>query len=103
MTLPKWAARRDDIEPLIVAALRRGGWGVLRLNAGGVPDILCGRGKHLFLAEVVGEAKAKKYRKTDGLTPAQEKFHAAWPGIIYKLRSVDEALLVAKKLMREAR
>ena len=39
MSLLRYAARRDDIEPLIVSALRAAGWGVLRLSAGGVPDL----------------------------------------------------------------
>lgn len=92
MPLPQYAAARDANEPDIVEALETVGASVQRLSDRGVPDLLvCFRGA-LFLLEVIGDAKAKKYRKTGGLTPDQVAWHERWPGRVALVRTTDEAL-----------
>lgn len=102
MTLPRYAARRDENEPEIVEALQAAGWAVHRTNAPGFPDLVCARGRRIVLIEVIGDQKAKKYRKSAGLTPAQVAFHRSWPGVIHKVRSPAEALQVVGALGRDS-
>jgi hypothetical protein len=96
VALPRYAARRDENEPEIVDALRAAGWGVHRVSDAGFPDLVASRGKRVLLIEVVGDEKSKKFRKSQGLTPVQQEFHREWPGVIHIVRTVDEALAVAK-------
>ncbi len=90
MSIPKFAARRDENEPEIIEALRAAGWSVQQINEPGFPDLVVARGQRVFLMEVIGDAKAKKY--PHGLTPTQVQFHRAWQGMIHLVRSVDDAL-----------
>ena len=69
------AARRDANEPEIIAALTALGAHVEQLSQDGVPDLLISYRRRLYLMEVIGPAKAKRYRATGGLTPAQVKWH----------------------------
>lgn len=90
------AARRDDNEAIIIAALEAAGCSVVRLSAKGVPDLLIGRRGRTFLIEVIGNAKAAKYRSTGGLTPDQVTFRASWRGQWATARTVAEALEAIK-------
>jgi len=84
--IPRYAARRDDLEREIVDALRACGWTVHQIGARGFPDLLLSKGKRLVLMEVKSA--------TGKLTPAQEAFHGKHPGTIYIVRSVEDALAV---------
>ena len=90
------ASRRDENERDIIEALSASGWGVHQINATGFPDLVIAKGKRTLLVEVIGPAKAAKYRRTGGLTPAQVRFHALWPGVIHKVYSVAEALQLVR-------
>lgn len=89
------AARRDENEPEIVGALEGIGVAVQRLNAPGVPDLLCYYRGRYFLVEVIAPEKAKRHRRTDGLTRAQVEWHGRWPGPVHKVRSRAQAIEVA--------
>lgn len=95
MGIPKYAAKRDENEPEIVQVFEAHGWTVHRINDKGFPDLVCGRNEKIRLVEVLGPGKLKNYRRTGGLTPAQVLFHEWWPGTIYKVRNVEEAMAVA--------
>ena len=72
------AARRDANEPEIIAALTALGAHVEQLSQDGVPDLLISYRRRLYLMEVIGPAKAKRYRATGGLTPAQVRWHVRY-------------------------
>lgn len=90
------AAKVDANHAAIVRALSDVGCGVVDLSAvgGGVPDLLvhppgyphCER---MVLLEIKDGSKPPSARK---LTPAQEKFHAGWKGLLRVVTTVDEAL-----------
>jgi len=82
------AARVDENQGEIVAALRRAGCSVLSLApiGKGAPDILAGyRGKNVLL-----EVKRPKGKLND----QQKEFRDQWRGDLCVVRSVDEALMV---------
>ncbi|MHB1516666.1 MAG: hypothetical protein ACYCVY_13425 [Acidiferrobacteraceae bacterium] len=83
------AARIDDNQEAIVAALRKCGCRVLSLApmGQGVPDLLVAHGTRMMLAEVKNGAKPKCRQK---LTKSQEEFHGVWGLNIVVIRSVDE-------------
>ena len=85
------AAKTDENQAEIVAALRLVGWSVLPLHAvgKGCPDLLVAKGEQTFLMEVKDGAKPPSARK---LTPDQVEFHAAWRGRIVVVCSVREAM-----------
>jgi len=84
------AARRDDNEKEIVAAMREAGAYVKAINDEGLFDLLVSyRGKTLLI-EVKDGAKPPSARR---LTEAEQKFHDEWPGSdLYIINSVEEAL-----------
>lgn len=87
----RYAAKVDDNQAEIVAALRKAGASVQSLAAvgKGVPDLLvCFRTK-LHLIEVKDGAKVPSARL---LTGDQLAWHAKWTGPITIVNSVDEAL-----------
>ena len=92
----RYASRRDENERPIIDSLKAAGWGVHQVDATGFPDLVVSRGCRTFLIEVIGDAKAAKYRKTNGLTPAQVTFHRGWPGTIHLARSAEEALAIVR-------
>lgn len=55
----------------------------------GVPDLLVGYCGKNYLVEVKDGEKPPSQRK---LTPAQQKFHAAWLGSVRIVESVDQAI-----------
>lgn len=90
----RYAARADRNQPEIVAALRAAGVCVQPLHTigRGIPDLLCSFRGRTFLVEVKDPTKPKSDRQ---LTVAQKKWHAEWPGEIFVVESVDEALAAA--------
>jgi Holliday junction resolvase len=95
VSLPSCAAKRDAVEPDIIATLQRAGWYVCPLSGKGIPDLLAGpKGGPVLLIECkTGNA---------ALTPDQVKWHkdhAGWPIHIVRtgaqasklVRMVDEA------------
>ena len=87
------ASRRDENEAAIVAALEAAGCSVERISAKGIPDLLVGRHGQTWIIEVIGPAKAAKYRTTGGLTPDQVAFRARWRGQWATARTSVEALV----------
>lgn len=85
------AAKVDDNQASIVAALRTVGCSVLPLHAvgQGCPDLLVARAGDMVLIEVKDGAKPPSARK---LTPDQVEFHASWRGRIVVVTSIREAL-----------
>lgn len=86
------AAKTDENQGEIVAALRLVGCSVLPLHAvgKGCPDLLVTDvNKSTFLMEVKDGAKSPSRRQ---LTPDQVEFHASWRGRIVVVTSVREAL-----------
>ncbi|HEU4431092.1 MAG TPA: hypothetical protein VFT98_20205 [Myxococcota bacterium] len=79
------AARRDNAEPAIVAALVRLGCHVLPISSPGAPDLLVGWRSRTYLLEVkTGRGKR---------TPLQEQLAGLWNGgPLVLVRTVDEAL-----------
>jgi len=79
-------SRRDDNENEIVKALERVGASVYRLDAMGIPDLLVGFRRQMFLLEVKGE-KGK-------LTKKQIEFRQTWRGPVPAIaRTVNQALI----------
>lgn len=85
------AAKVDDNQAEIVAALRRAGCSVCSL-AGvgrGCPDLAVGlRGRTYMLEIKDGRKPPSKQR----LTPDEQAWHDAWRGHVAVVSSVDEAL-----------
>lgn len=80
------AAKRDNNEGEIVAALEAVGCVVHRLSQAGIPDLLVGRNGVNYLLEV------KEHRGQ--LTDDQEAFFEEWNGNAYVVRCVEDALEV---------
>lgn len=90
----RYAARADRNQPEIVAALRKAGVSVQPLHTigRGIPDLLCSFAGRTFLIEIKDPTKPKSDRQ---LTAAQRKWHAEWPGEIYVVETIEEALVAA--------
>lgn len=88
-------AKRDKNEQKIVNYLRRCGASVCYLDAPGVPDLAVGyKGKN-DLWEIKG--------KHGKLTPPQEDFFETWMGSCKVIRTVHEAKLALKGLVKMPR
>lgn len=87
------AARIDDNQPAIVAALRRAGASVQHLHkvGEGCPDILVGHAGRNLALELKDGRKPPSDRR---LTPAEQEWHAAWRGQVATVYSIDDALRV---------
>ncbi|HZJ65905.1 MAG TPA: hypothetical protein VFD36_20500 [Kofleriaceae bacterium] len=83
----RYAARRDDNEPEIVRALQQVGASVYRLDECGIPDLLVGWCRKMFLLEV------KSPKGT--LTKAQRDFRDSWKGPRALIARTPEAALIA--------
>ncbi len=85
------AAKVDDNQSEIVAALRGAGCSVMPLHAvgKGCPYILVGFRNANFLLEIKDGNKPPSARK---LTPPQERFHSTWNGQVTIVTSAEEAL-----------
>lgn len=85
------AARVDENQPEIVAALRLAGVCVQPLHAvgDGCPDLLCGyRGRNILIEIKNPEADPCKRR----LTPDQVDWHAHWLGEVHVVLTAEEAI-----------
>ena len=88
------AARRDDNEKEIVAALREAGAYVKVINDEGTFDLLCWYNGRTLLLEIKDGTKPPSARR---LTDAEQKFHDEWPGDnLHIINSVQEALDLLK-------
>jgi hypothetical protein len=87
--MPRYAARVDANQAVVVAALRACGAEVLSLAAlgKGVGDILIFHRGQLRMFEIKDGAKVKSAR---ALTPAQVEFHKRWPVTV--VENVQQAL-----------
>lgn len=85
------AAKVDDNQSEIVAALRKAGYSVCVLSAvgKGVPDIMVGSFGQNILLEIKDGSKPPSARK---LTADESKWHKAWKGQVAVVSSVTEAL-----------
>jgi hypothetical protein len=89
------AARRDDNENEIVLFLRECGAYVKPVNHAGLFDLLVYYNGHTLLFEVKDGSKSASARE---LSPAEQKFHAEWPGNnLFIVASVEDAVEVLKK------
>ena len=79
--------KRDANERAIVEALRAAGYAVQTMEQGkGCPDLLvCDPETNWLTLLEVKEPGGN-------LTPAQVKWHAAWPGKVYVVHTPEEAL-----------
>lgn len=85
------AAKVDDNQAEIVAALRRAGCSVCSL-AGvgkGCPDLAVGLRGVTYLLEVKDGSKCPSKRR---LTAGEQQWHETWRGHVAVVSSVDEAL-----------
>jgi hypothetical protein len=88
------AARRDDNEKEIIAAMRAEGAYVKQINDEGLFDLLVSHRGETLLVEVKDGAKPPSARR---LTDAEQKFHDEWPGSdLYIVNSVEEAIALLR-------
>jgi hypothetical protein len=88
------AARRDDNEKEIIAAMREVGAYVKVINDEGLFDLLVSYRGETLLIEVKDGSKPPSARR---LTEAEQKFHDEWPGSdLYIVESVSEALALLR-------
>ena len=87
------AARVDDNQAEIVAALRAAGCSVTSLASigKGCPDIVVGRAGMNYLMEIKDGNKPPSKRS---LTPEEKKWHELWKGQVAVVESVEDALRV---------
>ena len=87
------AARVDENQSAIVAALRKAGASVFVTSrvGGGFPDLVAGFGGTTYLLEVKNPLKPKADRQ---LTPEQATFFCFWRGHVELIETVDQALQV---------
>lgn len=85
------AAKIDQNQRAIVAALRDAGASVTHLHAvgKGCPDILCGFRGVNYAFEIKDGSKPPSDRK---LTPAQIEWHRAWRGHLAVVLTAEDAL-----------
>jgi hypothetical protein len=95
------AARRDDNEKEVIAALREAGAYVKQINDKGLFDLLVaytgpsGR-EHVLLLEVKDGSKPPSARR---LTDAEAKFHEEWPlSNLFIVISAEHAVALLKTL-----
>lgn len=92
--MPRWAARTDANQHAIVKALRWRGATVHSLHrvGQGCPDLLVGFKGHNLLMEV---------KTKDGtLTKGEADWHRKWEGMVYTVRTCDEALDILDRIAR---
>lgn len=85
MSLHRRAARRDQSEDVIVLALIRLGYSVLRISTKDAPDLLVGKGGRSALIE----CKTGKNQ----LRPGQQQFADQWRGeAVAVVRTVEDVI-----------
>ena len=84
------AAKVDDNQGEIVAALRAAGCSVTSLASvgRGCPDLVVGRAGVTYLLEVKDGSKPPSKRR---LTPDEKAWHGAWRGQVAVVESVQDA------------
>ena len=87
MSIRRFKNRRDENEPIIIAALEAHGFSVARLDT--PADLAIARHGATWLAEVKG-AKGKP-------TEAQETFAARWPAPVPVFRCVEDVAAFARR------
>lgn len=87
------AAKVDDNQSEIVAALRAAGCSVTSLASigKGCPDIVVGRAGVNYLLEIKDGKKPPSKRK---LTPDEHMWHESWRGQVAVVHSVEDALRI---------
>ena len=93
------AARVDDNQRAIIAALRQMGCSVqpLSMVGDGCPDLVVGRGGVNWLLEVKdGDKSPSRTKKTE----KQEHWHRNWFGQVATVHDVDDAILVVNSIQR---
>ena len=89
------AARRDANEDQVVSALQACGAYVKKINGSGEFDLLVWYRGYTLLLEIKDGRRPPSEQK---LTPAEQKFHAEWPGDnLHIVNSVDAALELLKR------
>jgi hypothetical protein len=96
----KYAAKIDVNQPAIVKALREAGATVVPTHAvgAGFPDLIAWFNGEVLMIEVKDGDKPPSARK---LTPAQQRFHDAWPGTIHIVESIEQAIAVVTAQKRK--
>ncbi len=96
--MSRYAARVDDNQAEVVAALRKAGATVQSLAevGRGCPDLLVGFAGKTSLMEIKDGSKVASARK---LTPAQQVWHGAWTGGTLSVVSDIESALRVLKVM----
>jgi Holliday junction resolvase len=89
------AAKRDETEPAIIAALEAEGWEVSPISDEDVPDLLCSRGGEWMVIE----CKSKGGRLTEG----QRRFIRRHKAPVWIVSSAEEAAEVARSLVAAVR
>ena len=86
------AARVDANQTEIVAALRKVGARVAITSAlgGGFPDVLACLHGRIYMLEIKDGNKPSSERK---LTPAEQRFHDEWAGMVCTVENVTGALI----------
>jgi hypothetical protein len=94
------AARVDENQRAIILALLEAGCDVLDLSAvgKGCPDLLVASPAHPHTLRLLEIKNPSKPKADQALTPAQERFHAAWKGDIHIVRTPAEALAIVGAL-----
>ena len=87
------AAKVDANQSAIVQALRQVGASILHLHTlgRGVPDLLVAKHDRMWLMELKDGDKSPSKRK---LTPDEVKWIDAWPGPVYVVESVEDAIAI---------
>lgn len=87
----RYAAKVDDNQPAIIAALRKAGCSVTPTHQAGkgFPDLAVGRQGRTYLLEIKDGDKIPSKQK---LTDDQVRWHGAWLGHKAVVRNVAEAL-----------
>lgn len=93
------ARRVDGNQREVVRAFEAAGGRWLDLSAvgNGCPDGLLCVLRTLYLVEIKN-AKGRATSKGKIYTPAQEKFHASWPGRIHTVWGVNDALALVEAI-----
>jgi len=91
--MKRYAMRRDENEPEIIAALESIGCTVYQLDT--PCDLLVGRASKNILIEVKNPTKPKSDRKK---TKAQIKFFASWNGQIDVAETPEQAIAIVQRV-----
>ncbi len=91
--MKRYAMRRDENEPEIIAALESIECTVYQMDQ--PCDLLCGRGGKNILIEVKNPNKPKADRKK---TKAQKRFFASWNGQVDVAETPEQAIAIVQMM-----